>query len=308
MLNDPLAAQMGLLVMRAEDMFDGLQQLGQQEKLDPPLDAAITDAYDLKGYIAGNDAVLDVNAVTNKKRLRAAGPTVFYGFVACSKANPRQYVVVVRGTGNLWEWVKDGEFAPVPHPPSGGQVEDGFNSIYQTMTYCSYVGGAFTGEPKGAAAGIAQAIPDGKVTVVGHSLGSALATYLALDLVTVQKMGGRVTACMFASPHPGDITFVDYFDQNVATYTLYNYSRDAVPTVPLFFGYASLPRAVKFTPDDAQADVKYNHLAPLELENLKCQHHVACYAAMLDYHATDWAALPIIDQGCVACIVGPKDL
>ena len=301
MLNDPLAAQMGLLVMRAEDMFASAQQ-GQ---LDPPLDPAVAAAYDLQGYIAANDALLVLNPATNKQQLRASGSNVFYGFVACSKANPHQYVVVIRGTGDLWEWFKNGEFVPVPHPQSGGQVEEGFNSIYLTLTYRAYSGGVFTGAATRAAVGIAHAILAGKATVVGHSLGSALGTYLALELATGQTMGDRVTTCMFASPHPGDTAFVDYFDQNVTTYTLYNYSRDAVPTVPLFFGYTSLPRAVRFTSSDAQANVKYDPLLPFSLPNLMCQHHVVCYAAMLDYQAANWATLPSIDQGGVACIIGP---
>jgi len=304
MLNDPFAAQMGLLVMRAEDMFNLLGQ--QQDTLDPPLDPSIAAAYDLKGYIVGNDALAELNPATGKRRMRLTNNVVFYGFLACSKANPHQYVAVVRGTGSLLEWIKDAEFTPIPHPLSGGQVELGFDSIYQTMKYRSYVGGTFTGDWKAVAEGIADACPDGKVTVVGHSLGSALATYLTLDLVVSQNMADRVTTCMFASPHPGDTPFVDFFDKNTANYTLYNYSRDAVPMVPLLFGYSSLPRAIKITPDAAQADIRYNPLLPLDLQNLACQHHVVCYAAMLDYHAADWGSLPNIDQGCVRCIIGPK--
>jgi triacylglycerol lipase len=306
MLNDPWAAQMGLLAMRAEDMYAALRSTHQQNKLDPPLDPAVAAAYDLQGYIAGSDCLVQLDPVTKKMQLRASGFTVFYGFVASSKANPHQSVVVIRGTGDLWEWFKDGQFVPVPHPQSGGQIEDGFNSIYQTMTYCSYAAGGFTGQKQRAATGIAQLIPDGKATVVGHSLGSALATYLALELAVDQKMGSRATACMFASPRPGDTTFVDYVDKHLTAYTLYNYSRDAVPTVPLLFGYSSLPRAIKITPDAGQADIKYDRLLPLSIENLKCQHHVVCYSAMLDYHAANWAALPPIDQVCAACIVGPK--
>src|SRR5215472_622042 len=106
MLNDPFAAQMGLLVMRAEDMYDSL---GPKEKLDPPLDPAVAAAYDLTGYLAASDALVEIDPATTKKRLRAAPNTVFYGFVACSKANAHQYVVAIRGTGNIWEWIKDGE-------------------------------------------------------------------------------------------------------------------------------------------------------------------------------------------------------
>lgn len=306
MLNDPLAAQLGLVVMRTEDMFALLIKAGQPGKLDPPLDPAIAATYDLKGYLSGNDAVVETDPVTLKHRLRASANTVFYGFVASSKANPHQYVTVIRGTGDLLEWMKNAEAIPVPHPLSGGHVEMGFDSIYQTLKYRPYVNGAFTGEWQRAAEGMSQVIPDGKLTVVGHSLGSALATYLTLDLVAVQEMGDRVTTCMFASPHPGDTPFLDFFDKKVTIYTLYNYSRDMVPSVPLFFGYASLSQAIKITPNNAQAMIRYDPLLPLDITNLACQHHAVCYAAMLDYHAADWRNLPPIDQVCVQCIVGPK--
>jgi hypothetical protein len=59
-------------------------------------------------------------------------------------------------------------------------------------------------------------------------------------------------------------------------------------------------------PKDAQADIKYNPLLPLDPHNVACQHHTVCYAAMLDFHAADWKALPPIDQGCVACIGRPQ--
>jgi hypothetical protein len=100
---------------------------------------------------------------------------------------------------------------------------------------------------------------------------------------------------------------VNYFDENVATYTLYNYSRDLVPTVPFALGYTALPQAIKFTPDQAQANIRYNPLLPLEVRNVGCQHHAVCYAAMLDFHAADWKTLPAIDADCAACIIGPKD-
>jgi len=304
MLNDPLAAQMGLLVMRTEDMYESMP-LPQRMQLDPPLSPETAAAYDLKGYISGRDCLLGIDPVTGKRQL-VLGPRVFYGFLACSKANPHQYVVPIRGTGNLLEWALDGQFIPVPHPRSGGRVEQGFYSIYDTMEFTAYANGAFSGAPARVAQGVAAAIPEGKVTVLGHSLGSALATYLALDLADTQGMDARVTTCMFASPRPGDTPFVDYFDSKVGTYTLYNYARDAVTMVPLLFGYSSLARAIKITPADAQADIRYNPLLPLEIHNLAFQHHVVCYSAMLDFHAADWKALPPIDQKCAACIVGPK--
>jgi hypothetical protein len=72
---------------------------------------------------------------------------------------------------------------------------------------------------------------------------------------------------------PGDIAFVNYFDQHVSKYTLYNYLLDAVPTVPGLFGYKASPRATRIRPMAAQADI---HVS------LACNHHVVCYAAMLE--------------------------
>jgi hypothetical protein len=217
MLDDPLAAEMALTVMRTEDMFQRLKATNQQEKLDPPLDPAIAAAYDLVGYLAAGDALVEFDAKLNKKVMRPSEVTVFYGFLARSKANTHRYVVVIRGTGSLLEWLKDAQGLPVPHDASNGHVEMGFSSIYGTMTYSAYSGGQFVGASSRASKGIAVAVPDGKVTVVGHSLGSALATYLALDLATIEKLGDRVTTSMFASPHTGDVPFVHYFDQNVAS-------------------------------------------------------------------------------------------
>ena len=57
MLNDPLAAQMGLLFMHAEDMFEALRQAGQKDRLDPPLDPGLAAAYDLRGYIVDQASV-----------------------------------------------------------------------------------------------------------------------------------------------------------------------------------------------------------------------------------------------------------
>src|SRR5208282_200633 len=66
------------------------------------------------------------------------------------------------------------------------------------------------GAPPGA---LAPAIADaagaaGTATVVRHSLGAALATYLTLDLAR-GGLSGRVSACLFASPHTGNQAFID---------------------------------------------------------------------------------------------------
>ena len=113
----------------------------------------------------------------------------------------------------------------------------------------------------------------GPVTVVGHSLGAALATYLALDLAR-GGLGTRVSACLFASPHTGNQAFVELFDKTITDYRLFNYILDVVPRVPLGLGYSPLPRRTVIQPATAEANIRVT---------IECNHHVICYCAMLDY-------------------------
>ena len=281
MIYDPIAAQMALLVMYAEDTFDALGTAGQGN-LRPPLDARVAAGWKLVGYFSGRDALLDTQHV-------GLGDQVFYGFLAQSRGDATQFIAVVRGTAGLLEWLEDGEFVPMPHPLAG-TVESGFYSIYSSMQYTGADGVA-----KNLAAGIAAAVGNNDVTVIGHSLGSTLATYLTLDLAVGQKLGSGLSACLFASPRPGDSAFAEYFDRHVSAYKVFNYSLDLVPQVPKFFGYGALPRAREFEPQEAQANIR---------SSLDGNHHAVCYAAMLNYAAADWGSMPAADKDCAACILG----
>ncbi|MBV8615701.1 MAG: hypothetical protein JOY66_18305, partial [Acetobacteraceae bacterium] len=158
--------------------------------------------------------------------------------------------------------------------------------------------------PAGASLGpvapaIARAIgPGGTLTVVGHSLGAALATYLALDLAR-GGLAGRMAACLFASPHTGDKAFVDLFDKSVVEYRLFNYLLDLVPRLPFGLGYEPLPRRTVVRPETAEARIRYD---------IACNHHVVCYCAMLDYEGTMKAITPVPpgEEGSAACILGPE--
>ena len=287
-LNDPQAAQYALLVMYAEDMYDALADLNKADPA-PPIDARVVINWKVVGFITAVDALLDSQNL-------GLGNRFYYGFLAYSVTDPTQYVAVIRGTANASEWIEDVEFVsiPAPAPPRmAGRVENGFFSIYSSMEYTP-VG---TENPQPVVDGIATAVGANKVTVLGHSLGSSLATYLALDLTVSGKLQNPLSACMFASPHTGDATFVQFFDQKVANYKVYNYSRDIVPQVPFAFGYAALPKALAFAAQDANANIK---------STLGGNHHAVCYAAMIDYNAANWKAMPPIDQDCTACILGPN--
>jgi len=284
MLNDPQAAKYALLVMYAEDMYDALKD---KTNLTPPIDPRVSADWTIAGFITAEDALADAQAI-------GIGTRFYYGFLAYSNLDKTQYVAVIRGTANPVEWIEDGEFPPRPAPTTMmGTVEDGFFSIYESMLYAPV--GSAAGQP--VVTGIATALGKNKLTVLGHSLGSALATYLTLDLTVSGQLKNSLSACLFASPHAGDVKFVNCFDQKVANYKVYNYSRDIVPRVPFLFGYSALPKAQIFTPQEANAKIQ---------NTFGGNHHAICYAAMIDYTATDWSTVPPIDKNCAACILGPN--
>jgi len=281
-INDPQAAQQALLVMYAEDMYDALPDAAKNN-LTPPVDPRVTAVWNVVGFITAVDALLDTQNL-------GKGQRCYYGFLACSKADPTEYAAVIRGTANAAEWFEDAEFLPVAAPDRmAGKVENGFFSIYASMEYLPSGSSA----PQPVIGGIAAAVGTNRATVLGHSLGSTLATYLAI----APQFAGILRAAMFASPHPGDDAFAKFFDTKVADYQVFNYSRDLVPHVPEFFDYSALDQALVFGPADVQAIIQ---------DTPKGNHHAVCYAAMLDYQAADWKNMPAADQACAACILGPN--
>ncbi len=111
------------------------------------------------------------------------------------------------------------EFAAAPALTlPGAKVEQGFSDIYKTMTLVG-LNGARIGTK--AADGIATVVGTGNVTVCGHSLGAALATYLSFDIAGL--LGNRTSACLFASPRTGDPAWTTAYKARVQTYRLINY-------------------------------------------------------------------------------------
>ncbi len=270
-ISDPLSAQRALLAMYAEDMYNP----AEADALNPPLDPRASDSWRIVGYLTAANALFSAQTIQ-------LGERVYFGFLANSIATPSQYVAVVRGTESAIEWLENLEGLLVPHPLAG-QVEQGFFSIYQSLRYSAAGAGTLAraqaeGDTAGAV-GIAAALPpNASLTVIGHSLGSALGTYLLCDLAQIAPRQFSLDACLIASPHAGDRTFVERVDHDAPLYKVYNYIFDIVPHVPpslpLGFGFQPLPKATWITSNDAQARIN---------NDLLCNHHAFCYAAMLDY-------------------------
>jgi triacylglycerol lipase len=297
------AAVYGLLAMHAMDMY----RL-EEDPLKPPTPGSLTPpaapglvaaGWTILAYITGNDSLLPKGPP--KGPLPLVDRTVYYGYLA--ERAPGEMVAVIRGTDGFVEWIEDAEFLPVPYSPQIGLpaglgttlVERGFWTLYASMQLINPAGA-----PLGALAPAiaAAAGPAGMVTVVGHSLGSALATYLTLDLAR-GDLGGRVSACLFASPQTGNQAFVKLFDQTITNYRLFNYILDIVPRVPLGPDYFPLPRRTVIQPATAEATIRVD---------IGCNHHVICYCAMLDYEGTMKATTPVPagEEGSAVCILGPE--
>jgi len=287
-ITDQQALAFGLLAMIAEDMYDAA--IGS---LNPPADSRVAAfGWTIVGYLTAQDALFPPKNAPRKTLSLDPTKRVFFGFVAQSTGEPTSYVAVVRGTEGIVEWVIDAEFLLIPHPRHPAvQVEQGFWNIYQTMSLANPATGLTTHQ--NAAEGVAELVGAGELVVTGHSLGSALATYFTDDLA--ERLGQRVSACLFASPRTGDAAWANLFATTVNQYRLFNYILDIVTHVPSV-GYATLPSASVIQPATAQAGIRLD---------IFCNHHAICYCAMIDYKDTMAAPATAQDAASKSCISPP---
>jgi triacylglycerol lipase len=290
------AAENALLIMYAFDMCEA-----NPSNLAPAPDPRIGFAgFNVVGHLYASDAILRTGLSLRRRMFGSstdAKNQVCYGYVA-SHANG-EFVAVIRGTHGLLEWADDIDFLMM-HPPGRPSVlvDQGFWEIYETLTYQPLAPGA---PPVKAAQGLANIAPAGNLTVLGHSLGAALATYLTLDLA-----GSQANGCFFASPRTGNKKYVDLFEQQNINYDLWNYALDKVPTVPIadpvhLSNYAPLAQE-KTIPADGGLNVSIENTLP-------CFHHLICYTALLD-PPTYKAAMIVANQlqvqddiSCAKCVL-----
>jgi len=288
---NPQAVDFGYLVAFAEGMY-------VQGSITPGDESRVAAAgWDIVGHLIARDSVLPAMSSLGPNDAKALrlGDLVFYGYLARNHADPTRYAAAIRGTIGFAEWVIDADFFLRDAPSSpGAKVEQGFWSVYDTMTLVG-LDGVQIGV--NAADGIAKTVGEATVAICGHSLGSAVATYLSFDLAKL--MGARASACLFASPRTGDLAWTTAYAATVATCRLMNYILDIVPYVPLeappAFQYSTLPSAEIILPSAAQAEVRFD---------VVCDHNVICYCAMIDYADTK-ARASAQDAASWRCIVGP---
>ncbi|TQI80524.1 lipase (class 3) [Serratia fonticola] len=289
MFSNAQAAPLAALVMYCWDMCDK-----NLHCLSPDPDPRITAAgWNLVGYITGGDKIVKSGDSIRRKMLDVSlqnSDRVCYGYLANNSAG--DYVAVIRGTDGAEEWLDDFDFIlRQPDAPLQGLVDGGFYGIYQTLQFSH---GANTSQP--LAVGIAQTVANANVTVLGHSLGAALATYLSAELAALLPTS-QITTCLFASPKPGNSEFADYFQNTVLNYQVFNYQRDLVPMAPPL-GYSALPGCTILPP---------NQTGLIIGSSPACCHHAICYIALLDadfyQQLITQPTMTADDKSCAACVI-----
>jgi hypothetical protein len=185
----------------------------------------------------------------------------FYGLLAQNQSNSNRYVLAIRGTRSDSEWWVDfRSMEQVALTNFGGYVGLGFNDVYQTMrvirqlhgiagagsteslesvgTFAEQVAAAVRLHAAGGAPlSELNALPPSApatIEVVGHSLGSALATlYVAENSVLpLNQKANTPLICTLASPRVGDPVFAAAFNGlPIVSWRIVNWM-DLVPRVP----------------------------------------------------------------------------
>jgi lipase (class 3) len=239
---------------------------------------AITSAgYSFLETVYGDDLATDIDS--------HLGDVVTFGFLAVSAAN--ELVAAIRGTDTILEWLHDASFLMQPTPISGshGYTEDGFTAVYNSLRIGQANGTLSTRDS------IKSYIDTGaatSVTVSGHSLGGALATFLTLD-VALNTSCRTPTAYTYASPRTGDHTFAGSFNAAVpACYRVAN-RQDLVPKLPPI-----LPLPYEHVNTLYELNPPPNAINP----TIPCMHHLTTYLWLMGQLAGS-NAYPL-DADCVA--------
>ncbi|MBO9729374.1 MAG: lipase family protein [Chitinophaga sp.] len=212
----------------------------------------------------------------------------YFGFIA-SHNTSGDYVIAIRGTQNGFEASRDDDFFPVPFHEYNNQglVPQGFRIIFETAQVISLPGAANPKKVmlnKFAADLVKNLNLTGKqrITVTGHSLGAAVATYFAAVATLSLKKALNLCLYTFASPKAGDKKFVSLLNDSLAeSIRIYN-AEDKVPNLPVWNGpqndsYVHVTGGIGI---DSTKDPNVNHEDTTK-EGLGCAHQLPVYMYLL---------------------------
>jgi pimeloyl-ACP methyl ester carboxylesterase len=162
-----------------------------------------------------------------------------------------------------------------------GHTEDGFTDMYESLRT-----GSAPDSPTvvNALANLQFPHPVSSVTICGHSLGGALATLLALDLVANTAFA-EPAVYTYGSPRTGDSLFAATYNQVVKnSYRVTNRLDVITALPPTFVGYEHVLTPYELNP------------ARLVTCTLICEHSLATYLHLLSLQ-TGGPVLPL-DPAC----------
>jgi Lipase (class 3) len=192
------------------------------------------------------------------------GEVVTFGFLAVSAT--QELVAVIRGTDSILEWLHDASFLMVPSPIPGshGYTEDGFTAVYRSLRIGSANG---TLAAKDSIKSYLDTGVATSVTICGHSLGGALATYLTFD-VGLNTACRTPTAYTHASPRAGDHLFAGSYNAAISVSYRIENRQDLVPKLPPI-----LPLPYE------HVNTQFELVPPAYAINpsIVCMHHLATY-------------------------------
>lgn len=247
------------------------------------------DGQQYQGFTVLQTIYTDDLATDLSPEIDPVNDVVPIGFVARNTQAPDEYAIVVRGTEGVWEWVQDAKLLPVPFSTvaGGGLTEDGFTDMYNSFRVgpdprSARLVPALSGLLGGAGC---------KLTICGHSLGSALVTLLALD-IAVNTSYKNLTVYTFASPRVGDLHFANFFNAVVPDCHRIANRMDIVAHVPVPPLYIHVGDETELNPGGAVDN------------SLLCQHDMATYMYMLNSGATQLAATCVRPPSPIAQLLG----
>jgi Lipase (class 3) len=242
-----------------------------------------TSGYTFLQTLYGDDLATEIDP--------HVGDVVTFGFLAVSAT--KELVAAIRGTDTILEWLHDGSFLMVPSPVLGahGSTEDGFTAVYRSLR----IGPAnSTPSARDSIKGYLDTGVASSVTVCGHSLGGALATFLTVD-VALNTSCHAPTSYTYASPRTGDHTFAGSYNAVVASSYRIENRQDLVPKLPpiLPLPYEHVNTKYELNPPPGKIE-----------STIPCMHHLTTYLWLMS-QLVGSSAYPL-DSDCIA--TGPDHI